>query len=360
MNPRELVSYIRSGPTELVLHEPLRFRRRTLFNWCDFSDFLHALQSSKTIRTVWCRSQHKLGITEDEWVLLIKTLGSIKGIENLILHCVSGSHDFHPFQAVADAVNNAHSLYSLMVVVDWRTFPRDPSGLIALGNALRAHTPLQKFTWVDICSRTEATQITALDPVLRALSTCPHLWLVSIMTSYASADAKKNLLQLQSATLLSLVLDAEECLAVTDEIRRGRCNVKKLTFVMRTESDATETVKAVASAIQMDRNMESLHLQMWHGFTDEAGVALAETLTVNTTLRNITLAVRPASTGNPLPNADAYGAPVYEAFASMLCRNTSLNLVLPPFCSTGGDQSHAQMLIEQRTSRTRRCLSSND
>jgi hypothetical protein len=38
MNPRELVDHIRSGPTELVLREPLRFRRRTRSNPCDFND----------------------------------------------------------------------------------------------------------------------------------------------------------------------------------------------------------------------------------------------------------------------------------------------------------------------------------
>jgi hypothetical protein len=74
------VDHIRSGPAELVLKEPLRFRRRTRSNPCDFNEFLQALQSSETIRTVQCGSQQRLDITEDEWVLLVKTLGSIKGI----------------------------------------------------------------------------------------------------------------------------------------------------------------------------------------------------------------------------------------------------------------------------------------
>jgi hypothetical protein len=45
MNPRELVDRIRSGPAELLLEEPLRFRRRTRSNSCDFNEFLQALQS---------------------------------------------------------------------------------------------------------------------------------------------------------------------------------------------------------------------------------------------------------------------------------------------------------------------------
>jgi hypothetical protein len=68
---------------------------------------------------------------------------------------------------------------------------------------------------------------------------------------------QKNLLQLQKATELRLVLEKGYWLAVTDEIRRGRCNVQALGLVMlhgtSTRSEATEAVKGVASAIRLDR-----------------------------------------------------------------------------------------------------------
>jgi hypothetical protein len=68
MNARDLVDHIRSGPAELVLlDQPLRFRRRTRSNPCDFNEFLQALQSRETIRTVTCGVHRELGITEDEW-----------------------------------------------------------------------------------------------------------------------------------------------------------------------------------------------------------------------------------------------------------------------------------------------------
>jgi hypothetical protein len=54
MNPRELVDHIRSGPANVVLNKPLRFRRRTRSNPCDLNEFLQALQSSETIRAVNC------------------------------------------------------------------------------------------------------------------------------------------------------------------------------------------------------------------------------------------------------------------------------------------------------------------
>jgi hypothetical protein len=66
MNPCELVDHIRSGPAELDLQEPLQFCRQTCSNPCDFDEFLQALQSSETIRTVRCSYQQTLGITEHE------------------------------------------------------------------------------------------------------------------------------------------------------------------------------------------------------------------------------------------------------------------------------------------------------
>jgi hypothetical protein len=151
MNPRELVDHIRSGPAELVLDNPLRFRRRARSNLCDFNEFLQALQSSETLQYVECYSQLDLGISDDEWVLLVKTLGSIKGIQNLSLDCAQISRDFHSFQAVAEAVNSAHSLRELVVRLDDATFLGDSSGLTALASALREHKSLEDFTWVDWC-----------------------------------------------------------------------------------------------------------------------------------------------------------------------------------------------------------------
>jgi hypothetical protein len=109
-------------------------------------------------------------------------------------------------------------------------------------------------------------------------------------------------------------------------------------------------VKAVASALRTDHNLESLVLRMENGFTDEAGVALAEALTVNKTLRKINLNAEPTFPDEPLPNTDELGVPAYKAFSAMLRGNTSLKLDFPPFY-TGGDRellhSYNQMIIEQ-------------
>jgi hypothetical protein len=75
-------------------------------------------------------------------------------------------------------------------------------------------------------------------------------------------------------------------------IQRGRCNVQRLILTLHggATSDPSEASKALASALQLDPNLQDLmHLPMDTGFTDELGVALVEALTVNITLRMITL-----------------------------------------------------------------------
>jgi hypothetical protein len=107
----------------------------------------------------------------------------------------------------------------------------------------------------------------------------------------ASADAIRNLLQLPTDPGLSLALTPVQSLAVADEIRLGRCRSKELHLMLgdTSSSEATEAVTAIASAIRKDCNLESLRLRIMDGITDEAGVALAEALTINKTMRKIAL-----------------------------------------------------------------------
>jgi hypothetical protein len=354
MNSLELLDRIRSGPAELVLDEPLRFRRRTRSNPCDFNEFLQVLQSSETIRTVTCRSQLQLSITEAEWVVLVETIGRIKDVQTFQFYCTHGSRDFHPFHAAADAVNNAQSLRHLSVELEGENFPEDSSGLTALANALREHTALQEFTWFDLISRLEAEAVqvdSSPDLVLRALPACPHLRQVSITTQCASADAMKTLLQLPRKTILVVLglNTTEHWLAVADGIREGQCNIKHLSLVTLQSSsfEATKAVKAIASAIRLDQILEFLHLKILDSdFTDEAVVALAAALMINKTLRKIFL-----FPSRQVQNANTLSAPAYDAFSAMLRVNTSLVLELPAF--DGGDDerlvdSRNRMRMEQR------------
>jgi hypothetical protein len=182
-------------------------------------------------------------------------------------------------------VKSTQSLYRLAIGLGNGRFPRDPSGLIALADTLRAYTTLREFTWVD---RMEAVQDLSPDVVLQALPACIHLQKVRNKTRCASTDVMQNLLHLHEDTALLLALTLDHWMEVVDEIRQGSCNIRSLTLSFlryATRSEAMEAVKSLASAIQMDRNLTYLCLQMEVGFTDKAGVALAEALMVNKTLR---------------------------------------------------------------------------
>jgi hypothetical protein len=141
---------------------------------------------------------------------------------------------------------------------------------------------------------------------------------------------------------LRLAIETDHWLTVAEEIRQSHCNVQNLALAMLPmhQGEVTEAVNALAIAIQIDSNPEYLALEMQNTFTDEAGVALAEAVTVNNTLRMFTL------------SEVTLGAQVYEAFSSMLRVNTSLVLKLPPYETAGADErlreSRTQILIEQR------------
>jgi hypothetical protein len=359
---RELTDHIRSGPSELILNMPLRFHRRS-----DFNDFLQALQTSETIPHVRCASHLQLDIAEDDWVLLVETLGIIRDIENLEFHIEFGSRDFHPFQTIADAVNNAQSLYAVALALESDEFIADDSGLAAFANAIREHTSLQEVKLCDYSRKVEAAQSALLDPVLRALSACHHFVKVLVMTACVSSAAVQELLQLGPTTDLRLVVNTEHWLAVADGIRQGHCTIKNLQLALllqKSSSQATEAMKAVASAIRLENQLDSLELEMKKYFTNAAGLALAEALMVNTTLRELTLTLDPVRRRIDLQNVDAMSAPTYDAFCAMLRVNTGLILELPFFDDAGGDErlvnSVNRMRIEQElNSRGRKRLLSS-
>jgi hypothetical protein len=142
--------------------------------------------------------------------------------------------------------------------------------------------------------------------------------------------------------------------AGSEKTSRLHIIVQRLTLAVppRSSSEAAEALHAVASAIQLDRNLADPTLKMEDGFADKAGVALTEqALTVNTSLRRIILSttVRP---DHQARTRATLGAPAFRALRAMLRINTSLVRNLPPFESDGADERllecQKQMRIEQR------------
>jgi hypothetical protein len=311
------------------------------------------LQSSVTIRTVNCRSHREYGISEDKWVLLVQTLGCITGIQNLRFSVNNASHNFRPLQAISNVVRSAHSLRTLGIILNGSELPggiipEDPTGLTALTNAIRHLPVLNSFQWLHYRYNhqrlQEAQQHDIVhDTVFQALSSCPKLQKVSIKTTRDSAGAIRKLMQLRSGTILHLTIEADHWMVVADEIRQGRCRLRGLVLsIYGGYSDrATASVKAIATAIRRDDNLEGLFLIMNNLLSNEASVALAEALTVNTKLRVVRLA-----------DTDALGAPAYQAFRAMHRVNTNVNLELSPRVTDIGDERqfdiYNQMRIEQQ------------
>jgi hypothetical protein len=165
MNPRELVGHIRIGPRKLWLSKPTVERVPIRAVSTNFSNSCRS-QSNETIRQVFCFSRLQLCITKVEWILLVKTLGRIRGIQKLSFEFVSGSRDFRPFEA------GAH--------------------FAGISNV----SPPQEGLHHD------------------RLGNC---WCL------------KELLQLGPATDVHLVLNTEHWFTVTDRIGQGHCNINEET-----------------------------------------------------------------------------------------------------------------------------------
>jgi hypothetical protein len=108
--------------------------------------------------------------------------------------------------------------------------------------------------------------------------------------------------------------------------------------------------------IRLDQNLEHLTLDAAEGFTEEAGVVLAEALAVNKTLREVILYVD--SFFSQVHTHIALGVQAYEAFSAMLRVNTSIVLKLPSYETAGADErlldARKQVKIEQRLNRVGR------
>jgi hypothetical protein len=339
---------IQSGPEELRLAFPLRFRRRTRSNPCSFDDLLEALQANRTIRQARCHNHVELGITESEWCRLVRTLGSIWGLKKLEVVWQSGSHGFHPLQVVARAVDSANSLHELTIIGS-DSEQSDPAGEVSLAQSLRQHGTLDSFG----LTATMRTTATPRSPQLIAAAAC--LRQVIIVNHSLTSDDVRCLSRSLSLNELCLVGSVEGWLVIADEIRNGYFRPKTLVLVRTTAYSALETAEAIQvmlGAIQCNGSLRKLNLHSTTGFSDEMGVALAKALTVNTTMVWIDLQ-NTFTTSNPafLPSQPpkTLGAEAYKAFIAMLKINMNIRLKLPNLKSDADFEArmqHSLMRIE--------------
>jgi hypothetical protein len=339
MKPYELFDLIRlNNPNELELRHTLRFRRRSRSNPCSFDDLLQVLQSNESIHTVRCQGNVSLGITQEEWFLFVQTLGRIPGLRQLSF-LGQDVPNVPPVQAVADAVGSAWLLQKLTIGEGVILFG-SRAGFVDLCHNIGSRClELEEVEWQGKFrstweNRENRDANNCLDPLFQALALCPRLKRVRVWTdavNYATPQAVRELLMRSpadspsSSVLECLDLKTTEWEAVAEQLGQDSCRIIQ-TLKLSTLRCPYSGAVALARVLGQNRHLESLTLQIGTGFTDDVGVALAETLEVNTTLQELVLVEQ---WDHGIVTVDNMCIPAYQALRKMLRVNTSVVLKLP-------------------------------
>jgi hypothetical protein len=357
MKPSELFDLIRlNNPSELELKHTLRFRRRSRSNPCSFDDLIQALQSNESIRTVRCQGNVSLGITQEEWFLFVQTLGTIPALRQLSF-LGQDVPNVPPVQAVADAVGSARLLGTFQIGEGVILFG-SRTGFEALCHNLGSCcSDLEQVQWQGKFRSTweireNRDTNNCLDPLFRALAVCPRLRSVQIWTdavNYVTPQAVRELLVCAPA-LQCLDLKTTEWETVAEIIGKESCHIQ--TLKVSTLRCPGSGAVALARAVGQNRHLQSLTLRVGTGFTDALGVALAEALQVNTTLRELVLV---GEWDYGFRTTDHMNIPAYQALQNMLRVNTSVILKVPALDSRWNPDLvgivrpyYDRMLIEMR------------
>jgi hypothetical protein len=354
MKPYELFDLIRlNNPNELELKHTLRFRRRSRSNPCSFDDLIQALQSNESIRTVRCQGNISLGITQEEWFLFVQTLGKIPALRQLSF-LGQDVPNVPPVQAVADAVGSARLLRTFQIGEGVILFGSKTGFESLCHNIGSCCLELEQLEWQGKFRSTweireNRDTNNCLDPLFHALALCPRLKRVQICTdavNYVTPQAVRELL-VRAPALQYLDLKTTEWAAVAEIIGQESCHIQ--TLKLSTLRCPGAGAISLARAVEQNRHLLSLTLRVRTGFPDAVGVALAQALQVNTSLKELVL-VDQWDFG--FRTTDHLNISAHEAFRKMLRMNTSVVLKVPPRCSPDSIDMvrpyYDRMLIEMR------------
>ena len=331
MKPYELFDLIRlDDPEELELKHTLRFRRRSRSNPCSFDDLIQALQSNESIRTVRCQGNVSLGITQEEWFLFVQTLGKIPALRQLSF-LGQDVPNVPPVQAVADAVGSARLLRTFQIGEGVILFGSKTGFETLCYNISSCCLDLEQVEWQGKFRSTweireNRDTNNCLDPLFRALALCSRLRSVQIWTdavNYVTPQAVRELL-LRAPVLQYLDLKTTEWEVVAEMFGQESCCIQTLKLsTLRCPGSGGE---ALARAVGQNRHLQSLTLRVGTGFTDALGVALAQALQVNTTLKELVM-VDQWDYG--FRTTDHMNISAYQALRNMLRVNTNVVLQVP-------------------------------
>jgi hypothetical protein len=191
-----------------------------------------------------------------------------------------------------------------------------------------------------------------LDPLFRALAVCPRLRSVQIWTdtvNYVTPQAVRELL-VRAPVLQCLDLKTTEWEAVAEQIGQDSCHIE--TLKLSTLRCPGSGAGSLARVVGQNRHLLSLTLRVGTGFTDALGIALAQALQVNTSLKELVLV---GEWDYGFRTTDHMNIPAYQALRKMLRVNTSVVLKVPALDSRWNPDLvdivrpyHDRMLIEMR------------
>jgi hypothetical protein len=378
MQPQQLLDTIQGNPEELKLFETIRFRRRTRSNPVDLNTILQALRDCTTIQVVICSRHFMAGITQAEWFRFLQTMGSIPNLKELYFVC----HSVVPVMAICHAVSTSRSLRKLFFghdnmltgnIAELRALATRSSSSGAprtdidtnpenTGNNdhYLQHSVLEELIWLGgandahahDASNPQQEPIVAFDALLQALIPCPKLRTAKIGTERIPEDTLRLLLRAPTFTSLHMLATMDEWLVVANELQQNTACLKELVLSSHfTKSDTNKAIGALATAIQQDEHLVRLRLEMCNGYTDDAGVALAEAMRLNTVLRHVDLDENGGCGEASGDTRNTMGCTAYKALTAMAVTRSDLKLGVPVVdksASTADKEQYARMRIELR------------
>lgn len=357
MKARNLVRTIKKGLDVLELSDEVDFRRSWLLRR-DYRAFLEALQLQNSIQTVKLHGSIGRGLSREQCLECIRTLRGMKGLKELVF--VGGCVDDEvtrsntiSLQAVTSFVTKSRSLEKLVledgVVLHtgsgdrWECLPNGFCGL-----------PLREFTWHGELKGHSHNDVPTLDPLLFSLTSWPNLRKARIKLNCNKIKDESILrLLLRSKSLKELTLDgltSSQWMLIMDEITQGQHSLAMLDLSLASSKGSNECALAAANVIQHDSVLQSLTLRVSSGFSNDAGVAFAHALTVNTTLQELDL-----MEGSDAHVKDRFGSESYQAMAEMLKVNTDHQLIVPmsssPISEANVVSDYTEMVLEMELNR---------
>lgn len=326
MKAVDLVKKVQDNPQTLVLHDIVRFRRRTRENPVDFYDFVQALTASRSIQHVIMHGNLSFGFPESEWMETLQAIGRMQCLQKLSF--MGDVPIALPLSIMTAVLHNARTLRSLSFF-DGVILVGEASAVPVFADALEK-SQLESFTLDGMLRLRDVLQVndSRLEPIALGLSRCPTIKFARIVhhiNSHLTYTAVRTLTSSRSLRELQLDHGAYDWSKIAAALKGNGCTVTKLSLMARTTTE--EGCRAISEALKVNVTLKRLSLSSRFGFTSPMCVALADGLRVNRTLECLEICTSSRFT---LVRGDQSGfdATTYKAFSDILQQNHGVQVVI--------------------------------